>query len=69
MDYTTTSVKVVYFKNSKIVLEDIGNMGLNYNIYDNINKISANGKEYFVHFKENINTVSTISKENDNWVS
>lgn len=69
MGYATTNVKVVYFKNSKIVLEDIGNISLNYNIYDNINKISVNGKEYFVHFKENINTVSIISKENDNWVS
>ena len=62
-------MKVIYFKNGEIVLEDIGDMGLNYDTtYVNVNKISANGKEYFAHFQENINTVSIISKENNNWV-
>ena len=44
-------MKVIYFKNSEIVLEDIGGMGLNYNTtFICVDKILANGKEYFVHF-------------------
>ena len=45
-------------------------MGLTYDNSSSINnKILANGKEYFVYFKENVNTVSIISKENNIWVS
>ena len=64
-------MKVIYFKNGEIFLEDIGGMGLTYNTNEKngINKISANNKEYFVCFKEDINTVSIISKENNNWVT
>ena len=44
-------MKIIYFKNGEIVLEDIGDMGLRYDTtYVNVNRISANGKEYFVHF-------------------